>query len=128
MGAKRLSFDPASVAEGRAWLAQFQDTRYILLNQYFGREEMVAQGSDGGLLSDGILVGLKSAAREAVTHVMGNPDVQNLGELTFWGPQGTESMGEGRGGMKVFHFSSEIYRRCLDGSLPAQAVLHAPDP
>lgn len=79
---ERGAHDPASVAEGRARLAQFQGATSISSNQYFGREEeeMVAQGPDGGMLGDGSLAGLESAAREAVTRIMANPDVQNLGE------------------------------------------------
>ncbi|KAI9450797.1 hypothetical protein BJY52DRAFT_1206091 [Lactarius psammicola] len=79
---ERGSYDPATVAEGRARLAQFQGATSISSNQYFGREEeeMVAQGSDGGLLGDGSLAGLETAARDAVTRIMANPDVQNLGE------------------------------------------------
>ncbi|KAI9436632.1 hypothetical protein H4582DRAFT_1962192 [Lactarius indigo] len=79
---ERGSYDPDSVAEGRARLAQFQGATSISSNQYFGREEeeMVAQGSDGGLLGDGSLAGIETAARDAVTRIMANPDVQNLGE------------------------------------------------
>lgn len=79
---ERGSYDPSSVAEGRARLSQFQGATSISSNQYFGREEeeMVAQGADGGVLGDGSLAGLESAAREAVTRFMANPDVQNVGE------------------------------------------------
>ncbi|KAH9043543.1 hypothetical protein EDB83DRAFT_2639807 [Lactarius deliciosus] len=79
---ERGSYDPDTVAEGRARLSQFQGATSISSNQYFGREEeeMVAQGSDGGMLGDGSLAGLETAARDAVTRIMANPDVQNLGE------------------------------------------------
>ena len=79
---ERGAYDPTSVAEGRARLSQFQGATSISSNQYFGREEeeVVAQGSDGGLLGDGSLAGLETAARDAVTRIMANPDVQNLGE------------------------------------------------
>jgi len=79
---ERGSYDPTSVAEGRARLAQFQGATSISSNQYFGREEeeTLAQGADGGLLGDGSLAGLESAARDAVSRIMSNPDVQNLGE------------------------------------------------
>jgi hypothetical protein len=79
---ERGSYDPESVAEGRARLSQFQGATAISSNQYFGREEedMVAEGADGGLLGDGSLAGLETAARDAVTRLMANPDVQNLGD------------------------------------------------
>ena len=79
---ERGSYDPESVAEGRARLSQFQGATAISSNQYFGREEedTLAEGADGGLLGDGSLAGLESAARDAVTRLMANPDVQNLGD------------------------------------------------
>jgi ADP-ribosylation factor GTPase-activating protein 2/3 len=78
---ERGSYDPASAAEGRVRLQQFQGATSISSNQYFGREEeeMAAEGSDG-LLGDGSLAGLETAARDAVTRIMANPDVQNMGE------------------------------------------------
>lgn len=78
---ERGAYDPASAAEGRVRLQQFQGATSISSNQYFGREEeeMVAEGSDG-LLGDGSLAGIETAARDAVTRIMANPDVQNLGE------------------------------------------------
>jgi hypothetical protein len=56
------SYDPATVAEGRTRLAQFQGATSISSNQYFGRdeEETHSQGSDGGLLGDGSLSGLET--------------------------------------------------------------------
>jgi ADP-ribosylation factor GTPase-activating protein 2/3 len=79
---ERGTYDPSSVAEGRARLAQFQGATSISSNQYFGRdeEEALSQGSDGGLLGDGSLAGLENAARGAVERIISNPDVQNLGE------------------------------------------------
>lgn len=79
---ERGTYDPATAAEGRARLAQFQGATSISSNQYFGRdeEETLSQGSDGGLLGDGSLSGLETAAREAVERIMSNPDVQNLGD------------------------------------------------
>ncbi|KAH9047732.1 hypothetical protein EDB84DRAFT_1586434 [Lactarius hengduanensis] len=73
-GQKAISSDCSS--------SGFQGATSISSNQYFGREEeeMVAQGSDGGMLGDGNLAGLETAARDAVTRIMANPDVQNLGE------------------------------------------------
>ena len=80
---ERGSYDPATVSEGQARLAQFQGATSISSNQYFGREEedALAQGSDGGgLMGDGSLAGLENAARDAVSRIISNPDVQNLGE------------------------------------------------
>jgi ADP-ribosylation factor GTPase-activating protein 2/3 len=79
---ERGTYDPSTVSEGRARLAQFQGATSISSNQYFGREEeeALAQASDGGMLGDGSLVGLENAARDAVSRIMANPDVQNLGE------------------------------------------------
>ena len=37
-------------------------------------------GSRGVVEGDGSLAGLEAAAREAMTRLMANPDVQNLGE------------------------------------------------
>jgi hypothetical protein len=79
---ERGSYDPATASEGRARLAQFQGATSISSNQYFGREEeeALAQASDGGVLGDGSLAGLENAARDAVSRIMANPDVQNLGD------------------------------------------------
>jgi hypothetical protein len=56
------SHDPATVVEGRTWLAQFQGVTSISSNQYFERdkEETHSQGSDGSLLGDGSLSGLET--------------------------------------------------------------------
>jgi hypothetical protein len=79
---ERGSYDPATVTEGRTRLAQFQGATSISSNQYFGREEeeALSQTSDGGMLGDGSLAGLENAARDAVSRIIANPDVQNLGE------------------------------------------------
>ncbi|KAI0293853.1 hypothetical protein B0F90DRAFT_1760632 [Multifurca ochricompacta] len=79
---ERGAYDPDTVSEGRARLAQFQGATSISSNQYFGREEeeTLAQASDGGLLGDGSLAGIENAAREAVARIISNPDVQNLGD------------------------------------------------
>ena len=79
---ERGSYDPATVSEGRARLSQFQGATSISSNQYFGREEeeALSQAADGGMLGDGSLAGLETAARDAVSRIIANPDVQNLGE------------------------------------------------
>ncbi|THH19499.1 hypothetical protein EW146_g1678 [Bondarzewia mesenterica] len=80
----RNDYDPAAVSEAQARLSQFQGATSISSNQYFGREEeddLVAANADGGLLGDGSLSGLETAAKDAIARVMANPDVQNLGEV-----------------------------------------------
>jgi len=79
---ERGSYDPTTVSEGRARLSQFQGATSISSNQYFGREEeeALSQASDGGMLGDGSLAGIENAARDAVSRIIANPDVQNLGE------------------------------------------------
>jgi hypothetical protein len=56
------SYDPATIAEGRTWLAQFQGMTSISSNQYFrhDEEETHSQGSDCGLLGDSSLSGLET--------------------------------------------------------------------
>jgi ADP-ribosylation factor GTPase-activating protein 2/3 len=81
----RNDYDPNAVSEAHSRLRDFQGATAISSNQYFGREEEDdlhgANGSmDGGLLGDGSLAGLEVAARDAVSRVMANPDVQNVGE------------------------------------------------
>jgi hypothetical protein len=55
-------YDPATIAEGCTWLAQFQGVTSISSNQYFRRdeEETHSQGSDRSLLGDGSLSGLET--------------------------------------------------------------------
>jgi hypothetical protein len=84
---QRGAYDPIAAAEAQQRLQAFQGATSISSNQYFGREENnggeddgVLSGSEGGLLGDGSLSGLESAAREAIQRVMANPDVQNVGE------------------------------------------------
>ncbi|EJF57895.1 ArfGap-domain-containing protein [Dichomitus squalens] len=80
----RNSYDPQAVAEAQTRLQSFQGAQSISSNQYFGREEEEDAGighpTDGGLLGDGSLAGLELAARDAVTRVLANPDVQNAAE------------------------------------------------
>ena len=40
----------------------------------------MGHGQDGGLLGDGTLAGLELAAKDAISKVLANPDVQNVGE------------------------------------------------
>ena len=82
----RNSYDPDAVREAQTRLQSFQGATAISSSQYFGREEEEERlggggGHDGSLLGDGSsLAGLEHAARDAVTRVLSNPDVQNVGE------------------------------------------------
>jgi len=79
----RGAFDADQVREAQTRLQSFQGATSISSNQYFGREDDEAgtkDDGDGGLLGDGSLAGLESAAKDAVARVLANPDVQNLGE------------------------------------------------
>ncbi|EGN97806.1 hypothetical protein SERLA73DRAFT_55542 [Serpula lacrymans var. lacrymans S7.3] len=80
----RKDYDPNTVSEAHSRLQSFQGATSISSNQYFGREEEDeferAGGPDGGMLGDGSLAGFEVAARDAISRVMANPDVQNVGE------------------------------------------------
>ncbi|KAH9932827.1 ArfGap-domain-containing protein [Epithele typhae] len=83
----RNSYDPSAVAEAQTRLQSFQGAQSISSNQYFGREEedegMGGGGGGGsgeGMLGDGTLNGLEMAARDAISKVLANPDVQNVGD------------------------------------------------
>ncbi|QRV77180.1 GTPase activating protein for Arf protein [Ceratobasidium sp. AG-Ba] len=80
----RNAYDPAAQAEANSRLQNFQGATSISSNQYFGREE--DELDNAGLSSPSFgsgndtLAGLESAARDALTRVMANPDVQNAAE------------------------------------------------
>ena len=83
----RNAYDPTVVSEAQTRLQSFQGATSISSNQYFGRDEEDEgghpggdRGTDGGLLGDGSLSGLETAAKEAIAKVLANPDVQNVGE------------------------------------------------
>ncbi|KAI9065960.1 ArfGap-domain-containing protein [Trametes sanguinea] len=79
----RNSYDPNAVAEAQTRLQSFQGATSISSNQYFGREEedeLPGHGADGSLLADGTLSGLELAAKDAISRVLSNPDVQNAAE------------------------------------------------
>ena len=80
----RNSYDPQAIAEAQTRLQSFQGAQSISSNQYFGREEEedggIGHPVDGGVLGDGTLAGLELAARDAVSRVLANPDVQNAAE------------------------------------------------
>ncbi|CAL1713739.1 unnamed protein product [Somion occarium] len=82
----RNSYDPVAVTEAQTRLQSFQGAQSISSNQYFGRDEEeelgggMGGGHDGGVLGDGTLGGLEMAAKDAISRVLANPDVQNVGE------------------------------------------------
>lgn len=79
----RNAYDSESQREAQTRLQSFQGATSISSNQYFGREDedpSLDRDADGGLLGDGSLAGLESAAKDAISRVLANPDVQNVGE------------------------------------------------
>ncbi|THV06473.1 ArfGap-domain-containing protein [Dendrothele bispora CBS 962.96] len=74
----RNAYDPAAVSEAQTRLQSFQGASSISSNQYFGREEeeelLVNRNDNEGL------AGLELAARDAISRVLANPDVQNVGD------------------------------------------------
>jgi len=80
----RNDYDADNLREAQTRLQSFSGATSISSNQYFGREEdedsVDRGGSDGGLLGDGSLAGLETAAKDAISRVLANPDVQNVGD------------------------------------------------
>ena len=80
----RNDYDPHVVNEAQTRLQTFQGASSISSNQYFGREdeedELGGPRSNEGLLGDGSLAGLESAARDAYSRILANPDVQSVGD------------------------------------------------
>ncbi|KAG8744367.1 ADP-ribosylation factor GTPase activating protein, ER-Golgi transport [Ceratobasidium sp. 414] len=80
----RNAYDPAAQAEASARLRDFNGATSISSNQYFGRDE--EDLDNAGLSSTSFSAGndslasLESAARDALSRVMANPDVQNAAE------------------------------------------------
>ena len=82
---ERNAYDPASQAEAKAKLAQFQGATSISSNQYFGRDDDEQQtdrdiSSSGSFTGNESLSALESATRDAISRVLANPDVQNAAE------------------------------------------------
>ncbi|KAF9559735.1 ArfGap-domain-containing protein [Agrocybe pediades] len=84
---ERNDYDANNAREAQTRLQSFQGATAISSNQYFGREEEeesagqgYERGGDGGLLGDGSLASLEIAAKDAISRVLANPDVQNVGE------------------------------------------------
>ena len=80
----RNDYDPHVVNEAQTRLQSFQGASSISSNQYFGREdeedELGGPRNTEGLLGDGSLANLESAARDAYARLLANPDVQNMGD------------------------------------------------
>lgn len=79
----RGSYDPVAQNEAQTRLQSFTGATSISSNQYFGREdeEMAGGGPSGdGVLGDGTLSNLEMAAKDAISRVLANPDVQNAAE------------------------------------------------
>ena len=69
------------ICEAQTRLQAFQGTTSIPSNQYFGRDEGgLRDDAGGGLLGNGSFAGLESTAKDTLTKVLVNQDVQNLGE------------------------------------------------
>jgi ADP-ribosylation factor GTPase-activating protein 2/3 len=81
---ERNAYDPSVVSEAQSRLQSFQGATSISSNAYFGRDEEDDLGgerrSGEGLLGDSSLAGLEVAAKDAISRVMSNPDVQNAAE------------------------------------------------
>ena len=78
----RGSYDPVAQSEAQTRLQSFTGASSISSNQYFGREEDEMPGgpSGDGVLADGTLSNLEMAAKDAISRVLANPDVQNAAE------------------------------------------------
>ncbi|ELU39041.1 hypothetical protein AG1IA_06930 [Rhizoctonia solani AG-1 IA] len=78
----RNDYDPTAQAEASNRLQQFRGATSISSNQYFGREEddLDNAGLSSTSFNNDSLAGIEAAARDALTRVMANPDVQNAAE------------------------------------------------
>ncbi|KAJ1303040.1 hypothetical protein OPQ81_011241 [Rhizoctonia solani] len=78
----RNQYDPAAQAEANSRLQQFSSATSISSNQYFGREEedLDNAGLSSPSFNNDSLAGIEAAARDAISRVMANPDVQNAAE------------------------------------------------
>ncbi|KAF9446379.1 ArfGap-domain-containing protein [Macrolepiota fuliginosa MF-IS2] len=79
---ERNAYNPTAVNEAQTRLQSFQGATSISSNQYFGRdeEETPLDRDGGGALGDGSLAGLETAAKDAMSRFLANPEVQNVGE------------------------------------------------
>ncbi|KAF7308265.1 Arf-GAP domain-containing protein [Mycena chlorophos] len=80
----RGAYDAEAQAEAQERLKSFSGRNAIGSDEYFGREEDPLDGPGGGAgatyLQDTSLAGLEVSARDAISRVLANPDVQNVGE------------------------------------------------
>lgn len=77
----RGTYDPVATSEAQTRLQSFQGAQSISSNQYFGRdEEETAAAAEGVVGGDGTLSNLEMAAKDAISRVLANPDVQNAAE------------------------------------------------
>ncbi|KAJ7060748.1 hypothetical protein C8F01DRAFT_1140781 [Mycena amicta] len=78
---ERGSYDANSQAEAQERLKSFAGRSGIGSDEYFGREEdPLESNSQQSYLQDTSLAGLETSARDAISRVLANPDVQNVGE------------------------------------------------
>ncbi|KAH7337308.1 hypothetical protein B0J17DRAFT_459859 [Rhizoctonia solani] len=78
----RNDYDPSAQAEASNRLQQFRGATSISSNQYFGREEedLDNAGLSSPSFNNDSLAGIEAAAKDAISRVMANPDVQNAAE------------------------------------------------
>lgn len=76
----RNAYDPNAVSEAQTRLQDFRGATSISSNQYFGREEEDLAGPPVLPHEAGSLAHLEIAAKDAISRVLANPDVQNVGE------------------------------------------------
>ncbi|KAJ7192326.1 hypothetical protein GGX14DRAFT_528430 [Mycena pura] len=78
---ERGSYDAGAQEEAAQRLKQFAGRSGIGSDEYFGREEENAAAlSQNNMLGDTSLAGLETSARDAISRVLANPDVQSAGE------------------------------------------------
>ncbi|KAG6866163.1 hypothetical protein C0991_008117 [Blastosporella zonata] len=77
---ERNTYDPSVVNEAQQRLQNFRGATAISSNQYFGREEEEDLVGPPIIQDGSSLAQLEIAARDAVTKILANPDVQNVGE------------------------------------------------
>ena len=76
----RNAYDPAALNEAQTRLQTFQGATSISSNQYFGREEDETAQHQDAVLGDGTLANLEGAAKEVISRVLANPEVQNAAD------------------------------------------------
>lgn len=74
---ERGAYDPATVSEAKAKLAQFEGATSISSNQYFGQEGEEGSGLSGSFTGNESLSALEANTRDALNRVMTKEEVQN---------------------------------------------------